>query len=204
MDDGSGQTVRDIGPNALHGTLGATAAIESADPTWTSPGRFAPTGLTTVAAQSQYVHVNHGVAFPNNALTFEAWVKPTTNTYAQFFTAGFINLFVGLQGTGIQWGVGDGSGWQIDDVSASVSVGAWHYVVVTYDGTSMIAYLDGSAIGSKAAATTLAVPSEYNIGGRPFNPYLTGVLGPERLSSTVHSAAAIAQVWSDAMACPAP
>ena len=207
MDDGSGQTVRDIGPNGLHGTLGNTNATEAADPTWTSPGRFAPTGLTTNAAQQQYVHVNGGVPFPSTALTFEAWVRPTTSDYAQFFTAGFINLFVALNwnGSGIEWAVGNGSNWQIQTVSnVPVSVNTWHYVAVTYDGATMIAYLDGAAIGSKAAVSALAVPGDYNLGGRPQNTFLNGNLGPERLSSTVHTASTIASVWSAAAACPAP
>jgi hypothetical protein len=204
MDDGSGQTVRDIGPNALNGTLGASTAVETTDPTWTSPGRFGPTGLTALAAQSQYVYVNHGVPFPNNALTFEAWFKPADAGYAQIFTAGFINLFVAVQGSGIEWGVGDGSGWQIQDASAPISAGAWHYVAVTFDGATLNAYLDGAHVGSTTGATTLAAPTEYYIGGRPSNTFLNGVLGPQRLSSTAHTAATIGQVWADATPCPAP
>jgi len=206
FDEGSGQVVRDIGPNALHGTLGPTNAVETADPTWTSPGRFAPTGLTCASAQQQFVNVDHGVPFPNNAFTFEAWLKPTGGNYAQFFTAGFINLFVAMtdNGSGIEWGIGDGMNWQFQNVSAPFSVGAWHYVAVTYDGASMTSYLDGVSLGSKAATTTLAVPGDYKLGGRPFNTFLTGILGPERLSSTVHTAATISATWSNAAACPAP
>jgi hypothetical protein len=152
------------------------------------------------------VHVNGGVPFPSTALTFEAWVKPTAGNYAQFFTAGFINLFVAINnnGSGIEWGVGNGSNWQIHTAAGSISLNAWHYIAVTYDGATMIAYVDGAAIGSQGAVTTLAVPGDYNIGGRPQNTFLNGILGPERLSSTVHTAATIAGVWSNAAACPAP
>jgi hypothetical protein len=206
FDDGSGQTVRDIGPNALNGTLGATTSVETADPTWTSPGRFAASGLATQSAQQQYVHVGSAVPFPSNAFTFEAWVRPTGTNYAQFFTAGFINLFVALMdnGAGVEWGVGDGMNWQFHTVYASVSLGTWHYVAVTYNGATMNAYLDGSPIGSKAAAITVGAPYDYNLGGRPYNTFLTGTLGPERLSSTVHSAPTIATTWTNASACPAP
>jgi hypothetical protein len=207
FDDGMGQAVRDIGPHAFNGTLGPTNAVDMTDPTWSTPGRFAARGLTTNGASQQYVHVGTGIAFPNNALTFESWVRPTTSDYAQYFTAGFINLYVSINwnADGIDWGIGDGMNWQLHSVTgAPVALNTWHYVAVTYDGATMTAYLDGASIGTKSATTTLAVPMDYELGGRPSNTFLTGVLGPMRLSSTAHTAATIAQQWTNSLACPAP
>jgi hypothetical protein len=205
FDDGSGQAVRDVGPHAFNGTLGATNAVESSDPTWTAPGRFAAHGLATAGAQQQYVHVASGIAFPMNALTFESWVKPTTNDYAQFFTAGPMSLYVAINWNigGIDWGIGDGTNWQRHSITnAPISRNSWHYIAVTFDGATMTAYLDGASIGSKAATTTVAVPTSYELGGFPSNTFLTGVLGPMRLSSTAHTAATIAAQWTNASVCP--
>jgi hypothetical protein len=203
LDDGQGQTIRDLGPNSLKGSLGASQAVESVDPSWTTPGRFGP-ALQLASSRAQFAYVPAGVAFPGNKLTVEAWVRPNAG-YAQFFTAGFVNLFVAVDAPkGLEWGVGDGNNWSIHSPAAQIPVGVWHYLAVTYDGATMTAYVDGSSIGSMAAARALAVPSEYYLGGRPANTFLDGQLGPIRLSSTAHTATEIAATWNNANACPPP
>jgi hypothetical protein len=42
------------------------------------------------------------------------------------------------------------------------------------------------------------------MGGRPQNTFLTGTLGPMRMSSTAHTAATVAAQWNNALACTAP
>jgi hypothetical protein len=203
LDDGAGQTVRDIGPNALHGTLGQSSAVESVDPAWTSLGRFG-VGLSLSRAQTDYVYVPTAVPYPANRYTLELWVRPNAG-YAQVFTSGFINNFLAFDPSGyIEWGVGDDNDWTFQNAPATITAGEWHYMAVTYNGATLTSYVDGALVASTPASRVMGIPLEYYLGGRPSNTFLDGVLGPIRLSSTVHTASDIATTWTNSRACPAP
>ena len=204
LDEGKGQTVRDLGPNGLKGVLGATTAEEGSDPTWIDPARFGP-GLSFVGGgrSGQYVYVPKAVPFPKNTFTVEVWVRPGQGN-AQIFTAGSIILYLAVNApVGLEWGIGDGINWTLDAPQAEISVGDWHYIAVTFDGSTMAAYLDGAGIGTKPVKpVTLGVPTEYFLGGRPNNTFLNGQLGPVRVSATAHTATQIAKAFEAASACP--
>jgi hypothetical protein len=123
---------------------------------------------------------------------------------AQIFTAGSIILYLAVNApVGLEWGIGDGINWTLDAPQAEISVGDWHYIAVTFDGSTMAAYLDGAGIGTKPVKpVTLGVPTEYFLGGRPNNTFLNGQLGPVRVSATAHTATQIAKAFEAASACP--
>ena len=191
MDEGAGQTVEDASGNGRDLHLGPTTNVDVADPQWTA-GRF-DGGLAFTNAQQDYASRDAGGnAFAGNQLTVELWVRTSATSYAQVFTAGFINCFLAVQnnGNGFDFGIGDGSNWEILTVQPGaglVNDGQWHYVAATYDGEAMRLYLDGTAIGEMPASTTLASPGDYKVGGRPANTFLEGDMDEVRLSDIARS-----------------
>src|SRR5262245_41522464 len=104
------------------------------------------------SSQQSYVQVasNASLTLGNHA-TFEAWVKPTTNSALATVisrgdggVAGLTDYIVQLQSTngGFKlafFGVG------VWDYSAhTVPTNAWSHVAVTYDGTNKVFYLNGA------------------------------------------------------------
>jgi hypothetical protein len=71
--------------------------------------------------------------------------------------------------------------------------GVWHQVAVTYDGTTITAYLDGSAIGTAHFARTLdTLPGALSVGiGSAGSPYTTGLLADLAVYPTALSAARV-------------
>jgi RHS repeat-associated protein len=103
-----------------------------------------------------------------SARTFEAWVNTTSTqdqvllSYGQQangcrYTANGLALTAGNQVNFI-------TGWNADCYSSwsslafitpyTIANGAWHQLVATWDGTTVMAYLDGQPIGSQAYSTS--------------------------------------------------
>jgi hypothetical protein len=97
----------------------------------------------------------------------EIWFKTTTATAQPLFnygTAGMRSQFsVYLAGNQVQ--VNDGAETLSFTAASSLSDGAWHHLVVTYDGaTSISAYVDGGAVGS-AQATSGVLATVLDLSG---------------------------------------
>jgi len=130
----------------------------------------------------------------NSARTVEAWVKPRDANLRWF-------LGWGSAGTDRAFNVGTGSDALVvsgygDDLTfpagKSLEDGAWHHLVATYDGSTVVGYLDGVSLGSRtfhAALNTLSSGlfriGSANTGG---SPYYGGVdeiaVYPAALSAT--------------------
>lgn len=199
LDDAAGQTAADAAGGGRELQLGAAAGADAQDPSW-GTGRF-DGGLAFTSANEEYATRDAGGnTFANNELTVELWVRTLSTDYAQVFTAGFINCFVAVNnnGSGIEWGVGDGNNWSFltaQQPNGTLNDGLWHYIAVTYDGATMRAFVDGMETGSAAAATILAAPGDYKVGGRPFNTFLEGDMDEVRLSDVARTADEIAAAY---------
>ena len=65
----------------------------------------------------------------------------------------------------------------------SISVGAWNYAAITYDGTTVKDYLNGQLVGAAALALNTA-STALHIGGPPlFNSYFKGDIDDVRIYS---------------------
>jgi hypothetical protein len=101
-----------------------------------------------------------GVPVGSTARSLEIWFRTSTAARQPLFnsgTAGSLSQFaVYLAGAQVQ--VNDGTETLTFAAASSLADGAWHHLVVTYDGTTSIAvYVDGSAVGSaQATSGTLA------------------------------------------------
>jgi hypothetical protein len=153
LGEGSGQTAADSSGRGQLGaydqaTLGVAGAV-GGDP----DGAVGANGGCCVARVAPSGVLPQG----NAARSVEAWVKPADG-YGRYLagwgTAAVDRAFsVYVQGNLIVVvGYGDDRTFTAGHTTAD---GAWHHVVVTYDGTTLAAYLDGQPIGSHRFAAAL-------------------------------------------------
>ncbi len=160
------------------GESGSTAADSSGNgrtltyynsPTQQVSGALAgdPDGAVQLNGSSQYVyHAAPQTWMPSgaSARTVEAWVKwnggsPVASQFFGYgnYVAGGDYAF-GIQGNGyLQWI--DYNSHSQTFGTTNVADGSWHYVALTYDGTSLRAYVDGRQKGS---TVTQAVNTTVN------------------------------------------
>jgi len=122
--------------------------------------------------------------------TINAALKPATTltveTWAKFETTGVSRYLCALQPSGAG---NDGRGWVLDigatngfrfligdaggtfriatGGTAFTTTGVWHYVVGTYDGTTVRVYVDGLQDGSTAGSTTISYANKAGYGPTP-------------------------------------
>jgi Concanavalin A-like lectin/glucanases superfamily/Fibronectin type III domain len=117
----------------------------------------------------------------NSARTVEAWVKPT-DTYGRWVagwgtTATDRAFDVGIDGTDVL--VSEYAGDLTFPIGHTLVDGAWHHLAVTYDGTSVRAYVDGVALAAQtfpaALNTTSSVVLEIGAGAGGASPAYGGV-----------------------------
>jgi Concanavalin A-like lectin/glucanases superfamily/IPT/TIG domain len=98
-----------------------------------------------------------GAPIGSSPRSLEVWFKTTTTAAQPLFnygTSGLLSQFaVNLAGNQVQ--VKDGTDPLLTVTAASsLADGAWHHLVVTYDGaTSVAIYVDGAAVGSTQTTT---------------------------------------------------
>jgi hypothetical protein len=141
-----------------------------------------------------------GVPVGSTARSLEIWFRTSTATPQPLFnygTAGSLSqLAVYLAGAQVQ--VKDGTDPVLAFTAASsLADGAWHHLVVTYDGTTSIAvYVDGAAVGSaQATSGTLATVLDatgLEVGRDNAPGFFSGTLDEAAVYPTALSAAKVA------------
>lgn len=107
---------------------------------------------------------NSSVQITGNQITLEAWVraesfKPTFNdgTIINKEQNGFMSdngYMIRVGGSGqVNFNIGDGSWHEITSPTNSLTVGTWHHLAATYDGATMIIYVDGNIVSSSTSFT---------------------------------------------------
>ncbi|MEI6411450.1 MAG: LamG domain-containing protein, partial [Bacteroidota bacterium] len=100
--------------------------------------------------------------YPRSQFSLSAWVKiGTGNDAAGILDMGssisknwWIHTTPASSGKGLTVGIGAGAG-NVHELSASFPAGtadAWHYIAATYNGSSLLFYLDGELISTAVAA----------------------------------------------------
>ncbi len=198
LDETSGTAAYDIGGTAQTGTshgspIQGVAGALSGD---------SDTCYTFASASSQYVSLpTSGLSTGNGAFSIAAWIKFATNPSANAVIAAFGSdatksramLYLTPSGTLALdvYGTGTGTG-------AALATGIWHFVVGTYDGTTLRAYVDGAAYGGSATPGTLSLGSGYATIGSDNGTqwYWNGQLDEVCLYSQALSAAQIATLYA--------
>lgn len=144
LDEGSGQTAYDSSANDNTGTVhGAT---------WTN-GKI--NGGLSFDGINDYVEVADDDTLDiSNEITIMAWVKPSRmGDYESFVHKDDAYVLQFAPGTD---GYLRGALWlpsltMLDDTTTQLSTNVWYHVALTYDGSQMRLYVNGSEVANRAA-----------------------------------------------------
>ena len=152
FNEGAGTAVADSSGNARNGT-----AVSA---TWANAGRYGSAisfnGSSTRVTSSAPVSLG-------SAFTLMTWVlNPAASGYETVAAIGTSRDLYLYNGT--LW-FHDGSGDR--SMGAVVAPGRWVHVAVTYDGSSLRAFVDGAAAGSPLALSLPSVSAPVQVGAWP-------------------------------------
>lgn len=137
-----------------------------------SPYYYCPTmfpnvrlgGALRFDGQDDELLVQNPVPAGTNTLTLEAWIYPMSSPSAaqgltimsQGATTGVANYEIGTQLVGNAIAASFKLANQGAISGGSMLLYTWNHVVATYDGSTMMLYLNGAAVATKAASGTIA------------------------------------------------
>ncbi|MCX6724165.1 MAG: LamG domain-containing protein [Candidatus Staskawiczbacteria bacterium] len=204
---------RDLSPYGNNGTGAGGITIGGA----TDQHGQANKATTFTAASSQYVDVGAGSKFNferTNPFSIGFWAKTSTaaiqRPVSKFDTSGnyFRGYGIQLASTITQFQIVNTWSTNVLDVytSDSITNGNWHYVAVTYDGSSTAAgakiYIDGTSRSLATAHDTLSATIQNSIslqmgGSSPTNrQYFNGSLSDVRIYNRALSSAEVTQLYN--------
>ncbi|MFA5141800.1 MAG: LamG domain-containing protein [Candidatus Woesearchaeota archaeon] len=155
---------------------------------------------------NDYVNITDSSNLRPAYFTIQSWIKiastPTSyhpvvekyygsaaNRYSSYYLA------VGSTETGIWIGTTDNS-WNKAVMSGYPSVGVWHHLVGTYNGTELIFYLDGVLNSNLSVSKTIDYNSQpLYIGQWGLNQYFNGLIDEVRIWNRSMSAAEVYQQY---------
>ena len=194
LDESSGTTTFDAEANGNGTTHGSptqgVAGLLTGD---------SDTCYTFAAASSQYVSVpTTGMPTGNGSLSFDAVIKFAANPAANTVIFGYggsasktgVSMWIDTSGK-LNCDVLTGTG-QITSPSA-LTTGVAHHVAVTWNGTTLTLYLDGSSVGTSTPGS-LTIPSTptFNIGANTApGAFFTGQIDEPAFYGSALSAARI-------------
>ncbi len=164
FDEGSGSTTEDETGNGRTGTVSGAG--------WTSEGRFG--GALVFDGHNDLVSVADADGLHlTGAMTLEAWVKPTDGTAG--WRPAIVKMLGGnrdyalyatSEGGGPSGHVHSSAGEQYVASASAVAVGSWSHVAMTYDGSRIDVYVNGSAVASHPASGAVDASTDaLQIGG---------------------------------------
>lgn len=208
----SSTSARDTSGNGFHGTWAGSNIG--------TPNYWYTTGLLKPYAGSfdgtdNMVTLGTGAgllaAFASSAISVSCWFDTTTVAVSrqvligQAATIGSASrsLVLNLATNSLNVIATNGSSTtQTFSSSTNVTANAWHYAVATYNGTTVVLYLDGTQTGSGALTGTLksisntfqpTIGSTDNAGTG--GSFFTGALGPCVVYSSAISAGQVRAIW---------
>jgi len=194
FDDCTGTTVRDVASSNTGTFTGSPGPIWQTD---TPSGA----GCSLLFSGTGYIEAATTAVANYNAqpFTVSAWVKPTSLAqngagnvivanssyqYGGYFLAISSTTCVGVSSTGdvcfgMNW---SGGGATTQTSSNTILANTWSQIVGTFDGTTMILYLNGKRVASTVPASTVATSYQKLTVGYPtqggwgsFNGYIDNV-----------------------------
>jgi len=195
-----------LGENATHvkdlSRYGNNGTINGA--VWNTSGKYG--GAHSFDGINDYINISDNPCLRPTQFTIQSWIKiastPTSyhpivekfygsaaNRYASYYLA------VGSTETGIWIGTTDNT-WNKATTPSYPSLGVWHYVVGTYNGTSLLFYLDGILNSSLEVSKTIDYNSQpIYIGQWGSNQYFNGLIDEVRIWNRSLSGSEINQIY---------
>lgn len=158
---GSGQVVPDLSGHHLNATLGSTPSADANDPTWVQGAFF---GFPALHFNGQdFLTVPDAPSLDSGQVSLGALVRAPSSPGAYRYiaakgafqcSAASYGLYTGPTG-GLVFYVSNGaySYTLSPDAGAGIWDGHWHWVVGTYDGSTVRLYVDGHQVGSGSPST---------------------------------------------------
>ncbi|WCB94984.1 virion structural protein [Baekduia alba] len=189
FNEASGTTVKDVSGHGLDGVRsGATS---------TTAGKFGR-ALSFDGAGDWVTVADDDALDLTNTMTLEAWVAPTT-------LSGWRTIIAKDQTSAVNYGLyaataagkADGDlfiGEEITSASTSaLKTGTWSHVATTYDGKSLILYVDGVAVATKAVTGSVTTSNgALHIGGNSiWGEWFTGKIDEVRVYNKALTAAQV-------------
>ena len=189
FNEGSGTAVGDASGTGNNGTTSNT--------TWSASGKYG--GALSFNGTSARVNIPNSSSLQlTTAMTLEAWVNPSAATAAwrDVIYKGNDNYY--LEGTSDSAGKPAGGG-TFGGANANVygtaapAANTWSYLALTYDGTTLRLYVNGTQVGSQAKTGAITTStSQLQIGGDSiYGQYFRGLIDEVRVYNIALSAAAI-------------
>jgi hypothetical protein len=192
FSEGSGSTVADASGNGNTGTI-ANAA-------WTTAGKYG--SALVFNGSSAMVTINDSASLHlSNAMTLEAWVNPSATSTLwtdvvykanDAFYLSATSTSNSAPGAGGTFGGANANTYGL----AALPLNAWTHLAVTYNGNSLLLYVNGVLVSSKGqTGTLLSSTNPLQIGGDSlFGQYFTGTIDEVRV---YNAALTQAQIQSD-------
>jgi chitodextrinase len=187
--EGTGTTTADASGNGSVGTI--TAA------TWTTQGRYG--NALSFNGSSSTVRVASSASLnPGSAMTLSAWIRPAASqsgwrTILQRQADAYF-LTASSDAAGRSAGGGTlGGNVQYVVAPAANPINAWTHVALTYDGTMLRMYVNGTQVITRAAGGTVQTTTNplWIGGNQPYGEYFQGLIDDLRVYNRALTAADI-------------
>ncbi len=162
-------------------------------------GSGTPANGLNFDGSDDYISVgnNNGVFDFSNGLTVEAWINAdalsnTASTVSKFANGEREFSLLLLSSGVMEYSISlDGSAEQFFSGSTNLSAGTWYHIALTYDGSTMRAFVNGTADGTNSiAGTVYSGASELYIGARSegsISRYFDGSIDEVRIWNVARS-----------------
>ena len=189
FNEGSGTTVGDASGTGNNGTTSNT--------TWSASGRYG--GALSFNGTTSRVNVPNSSSLQlTSAMTLEAWVNPnaTTSKWRDVIYKGNDNYYLEATSSNSSKPAGGGTfGGTNANVygAAAPTANTWSYLALTYDGTTLRLYVNGTLVGSQAKTGAITTSTnQLQIGGDSlYSQYFSGLIDEVRVYNIALSAAAV-------------
>ena len=216
LNEGAGQTTTDASASGLNATLGATANMETTDPSWSKVGcvtDIAKTGAALVFSGTQKVTVpeNTQLNLGTGTFTFEATIKA--------FRTGSGNQVIlsnrGVGTKGLMFGLYNGHlfaqlGGDVPNIGAEINSAdlrdsVCHHVAITRNANNLLQFFLDGTIFYEATSAGNITGTNFSISqdARNGSSFFKGIIDEIRIWNVYRTEAQIKSTYNTALANPA-
>jgi fibronectin type 3 domain-containing protein len=195
LDEAAGPYSHDSSSSGITGTWANSPTPSTSIPTGLP---YADGGSLSFNGTNQYVDMGNPAALPSGTAprTICGWAKAATTAggyrwIASYGTAGTSKaMFIGMNGTTL-----DAGGYGNDLTVPNFWDTNWHFIALTYDGTTANLYADGNLVATGAKTWNL-VPAHCYIGRQVSgSQYWNGLIDDVRIYDSALSPAEISDIF---------
>lgn len=165
---GEGNKSSALGHVSPNGVVTGRITSGSRNPVVDAEVTLSPTfGSSVIFTGDDMAFTDYNTNFPRANFTLSAWIKlDSTNDSNAIFDMGstisknwWLHTLPSATGNGVRFGVGEGNSekTELDFTFPDSTKNNWHNIAASYNGSSLLLYVDGNLVGSKA--TTIVADS---------------------------------------------